>query len=262
MKTNISAVQAYLECPRLWYHKYILKRGIESDSEALRLGTIWHQICADEREIELSDPEWMHSALTEFDLWKLEHPEVKFLGVEVEMEAELGGHTLIGRLDSLIEWNGKLWHGQHKTTAATTNIPIFTKLISRSFHEHGYRLMVEQKYGKPYGGTILFIAKKLSDKAISEGKSPFMVEFLPITPGSALLDDLKRIIDRMCPDSIAPNQFMDPGEESNWGLPVQNPDACGGRFKNHLCEYIDVCEGKMSIKEMGEVDPLKGYKIL
>lgn len=257
MRTNISSVQAYLECPRLWYYKYVLKRGIESDSEALRLGTIWHQICADERDIELSDPEWMHAALTEFDLWKLEHPEVKFLGVEVEMEAELGGHTLIGRLDSLIEWNGKLWHGQHKSTAATTNIPIFSKLISRSFHEHGYRKMVEDKYHKPYGGTILFIAKKLSDKAISEGKSPFMVEFLPITPGSALLDDLATFIGLMESSAHCASQW----QELGW-LPPQNPDACGGRFKNHLCEYIDVCEGKMKIEEMGEVNPLKGYKIL
>ncbi len=260
MKTNISAIQAYLECPRLWYYKYIEKRGIETDSEALRLGTIWHQICAEERDIELSDPEWMHSALTEFDLWKEEHPEVKFLGVEVEMSCQLGSHTLIGRLDSLIEWNGKLWHGQHKTTAATTNIPIFSKLISRSFHEHGYRRMVEDKYGKPYGGTILFIAKKLTDKALSEGKSPFSVEYLPIH--GDLTHDIKRIIDRMAADSVVPNVFSDPGEESNWGLPYQNPDSCGGRFKNHLCDYIDVCEGRMKLETMGEIDPLKGYKIL
>lgn len=256
MKTNISAVQTYLECPRMWYHKYILKRGIETDSEALRLGILWHQICAGEREIELSDPEWMHSALTEFDLWKLDHPEVKFLGVEVEMEAKLGEHTLIGRLDSLIEWNGKLWHGQHKSTAATTNIPIFSKLISRSFHEHGYRLMVEQKYGKPYGGTILFIAKKLTDKALSEGKSPFMVEYLPIPPSSALLESLTQILGLMA-------IVLEDAEDQKFGrLPPQNPDSCGGRFKNHLCEYIDVCEGKMKIEEMGEIDPLKGYKIL
>lgn len=247
MRTNISAIQTYLECPRMWYHKYILKRGIETDSEALRLGTTWHQICASERDIELSDPEWMHAALTGFDLWKEDHPEVKFLGVEVEMSCQLGAHTLIGRLDSLIEWNGKLWHGQHKTTAATTNIPIFSKLISRSFHEHGYRKMVEDKYGKPYGGTILFIAKKLTDKALSEGKSPFSVEYLPIH--GDLMDDLLVIISNMYRANLQ-------------GEYPQNPDSCGGRFKNHLCDYIDVCEGKMKIEEMGSIDPLKGYKLL
>jgi len=260
MRTNISAIQTYLECPRMWYHKYILKRGIETDSEALRLGTTWHQICASERDIELSDPEWMHAALTEFDLWKEDHPEVKFLGVEVEMSCQLGIHTLIGRLDSLIEWNGKFWHGQHKTTAATTNIPIFSKLISRSFHEHGYRKMIEAEGGKPYGGTILFIAKKLTDKALSEGKSPFSVEYLPIH--GDLTNDLAIHINNMeyALHCIAKYE----AEDDKWAewLPPQNPDSCGGRFKNHLCDYIDVCEGKMKIEAMGSIDPLKGYKSL
>jgi hypothetical protein len=43
------------------------------------------------------------------------------------------------------------------------------------------------------------------------------------------------------------------------GLPPQNPSACGGKYGNKLCQYIDACEGRADISSYPEMDPFEGY---
>lgn len=269
MRTNISAVMLFQECPRKWYYKYILGRGEEKASDALSDGKLWHAVCAGEIPLPPDAPDWMGRAHEELEAWVAAHPDVEILGNEIPLERALGRHFIFGRLDRLVRWNGKLWHWQHKTLSGTVPIPVYTRMVARSYHEHAYKYLVgAQRNGEtfataPYGGTILAIARKVTQNPRrGEPKNPLVVEYLSLPDSGPMLKDLISVIDLM--DRYAPP----PSSAGGTGIPLtlssalqppQNPGACGGAFRNSLCEYIDVCDMRRSITTMGTIDPLEGY---
>lgn len=263
MKANISSINDYLLCPRKWYYRHILGRGEESRSPALSDGKLWHAVCAGEVEMPLDAPDWMQRAHDELGGWMAKHPDVEILGNEITLESPLSHHFIFGRLDRLVRWNGKLWHWQHKTLAAGVPAAVFTRMQARAFHEHAYKHLVLRHYpDEPYGGTILSMARKFTQNPKKgEPKNPFSVEYLSLPDSGPLLRDMVRVLDDMARYGPPPSSG---GSKltivSNAIWPPQNPNACGGAFRNSLCEYIDVCDLRRSINEMDEVDPLEGYK--
>jgi len=268
VRVNVSAVQTYLECPRKWYYKYVRERGIDEDSEALRLGILWHKVAAGDMEVPLDAPEWMHRAKEDFDTWLADHSDVEVLAKETKLETQLGGHTIFGTPDCVLRWNGMLWHGQHKTISPQTPLDVYKRMVGRSYHEHIYKKMILETYAPcpmdvgipaapaPYGGTILMLAIKFTYGPRSKPHgSPFAVEYLGIRDNAEILGSLSRVIDQMEASPGWPPHLVNGLEQ----LPPQNPDACGGRNKNKLCVYVDTCDGRTPIERMPHFDPLARY---
>ena len=190
MRINISALNRYLECPRKWYYEYILGRGRASRSQALLDGILWHEVVSGEGELPEDAPPWMKPAFEAWLEWREKHSDIVILATELPLEAPLGPHTLFGRLDALVTWEGKVWHLQHKTMAKSRPLDVLVRTQKRSFHEHAYKHLVE--YNKPvrvpervdgvypaapYGGTILVVCKKITTAL------PIHVEYLTINGG-------------------------------------------------------------------------------
>ena len=258
MRINISALNKYLECPRKWWYEYVLGRGRTSRSQALADGILWHQIVSGEVDLPGDAPPWMKPAYEAWEDWQETHSDVLILCREMTLEAPLGPHTLFGRLDALVEWEGKLWHLQHKTMAKSRPLDVLIRTQKRSFHEHAYAHLV--KHNKPvraservngvypaipYGGTILVVCKKITTAL------PIHVEYLTINGGhDEAMREMLTIIDRMTWDRAEGQKF----------LPFQNRNSCAGPYLNSLCWAIDACDGLRSIDSYDEIDPLEGYK--
>ena len=261
MRINISALNRYLECPRKWWYEYILGRGRASRSQALLDGILWHQIVSGEAELPEDAPPWMPDAYDAWLEWEAAHPDIKILDTEVTLEAPLGPHTLFGRLDALVTWEGKAWHLQHKTMAKSRPLDVLVRTQKRSFHEHAYKHLVE--YNKPvrapervdgvyppvpYGGTILVVCKKITTAL------PIHVEYLTNNGGhEEAMVDIEQLASMMA------------SETGDWGdnpilFPIQNRNSCAGPYLNSLCWAIDACDGIRRIDTYDEIDPLEGYK--
>jgi len=265
MKANISQLNLYMECPRKWYFKYVLKKGIESSSQALLDGLDWHDLMESNPSSDLSiregDPLWMKAGYDSWLAWKeqAKRDGFEFLGKEIELEAPLGPYTLFGRLDALVKWNGLLWHLQHKTVAPTKPISTYQRYVAKSWHEHGYQHLIEnaskdgEKFAtSPYGGCLLVICRKLADKTMKgysdAGLSNLVVSYLSLPDHIRTMRDIEDVVGRM--------EYLD---LRNTTFPPGNPNMCAGFYGNSLCQYIDVCDGHGSIEDFPSIDPLKGY---
>jgi hypothetical protein len=245
MIVNVSSVNLFNKCPRMWSYRVL---GY-SDPETLarEQGTLWHECCANEAPPPETAPGWMHAAWEAKEKWMLEHPDVQVMANELELSAPFQGSLLRGRLDRLIKWNGTYWHWQWKTAAASKNVGVYTRLISRSFHEHAYRFLAIHHGWTPYGGSFLAVARKLSDAALDRGESPLFVTPLPTSSNNAaLLEDLATHIAAMAPWEA---QILAGG-----ALPPQNPEACGGFYGNSPCHFIDVCDGRVDLTALARRD--------
>jgi len=172
--------------------------------------------------------------------WQAAHPEVEVIGNEMELEAPFGRHTLKGRLDRIVRWNGLYWHWQWKTAAANKNLEAYTRLIARSFHEHGYRHLAIHAGYVPYGGSWLGVARKHSQAALDRGENPLFVTPLPTGSNNAsLLADLETHIDAMAE--------WETKALAGGALPPQAPEHCGGFYGNSPCHFLDVCDGRVGL---------------
>lgn len=259
MRINISALNRYLECPRKWYYEYILGRGRASRSQALLDGILWHQVVSGEVELPGDAPPWMKPAFEAWLEWKEKHSDITILGTELPLEAPLGPHTLFGRLDALVDWEGKLWHMQHKTMAKSRPLDVLIRTQKRSFHEHAYKHLITHtilKDGRlptvtgahvdrPYGGTILVVCKKITTAL------PIHVEYLTINGGhEEAMTEVLTVVSRMAWDKAEARRFS----------PFQNRNSCAGPYLNSLCWAIDACDRLRPIDSYDEIDPLEGYK--
>lgn len=238
MIINISSVNLFLECQRKWGYR-VLEHS-EPETQAMADGTLWHDCCAKGTPPPETAPQWMHAAWEAHLAWHADHPDIEFLGNEVELEAPFGSHTLKGRLDGIVKWNGLYWHWQHKTVPQGKNLALYSRLIARSFHEHGYRHLAIHAGYEPYGGSWLECARKLSNAALDRGEGSLFVTPLPTTANNAgLLRDLETHIDRMAEWE---SRILAGGE-----LPPQVPDACGGFHGNSPCHFLDVCDDRVGL---------------
>jgi hypothetical protein len=240
MVINVSQVNEWLGCQAYWKHRNVSKRGVEpTEGSALSLGTRWHQLVAGEAQLHnpedsFQDPYWMRAGLDAWHLWVQEHPGIEILEREVVYQRSLDEHVLIGTLDALVRWGGALWHLQHKSLTPGVPISVFAQLQARSLHEHGYKYLV----GPEYRGTILVICRKLTKG------DPLCVEYIkPKGDHARMLATISATATRM--------ERVIRGEAQA----IENPNACAGPYRNHLCEYIGVCNGDVDITSLPERGP-------
>jgi hypothetical protein len=226
-------------------------------STALDVGTIWHQaMFAKEEHLNINEVLSKIEASPEaWEEWRntLEKalPFVKFmdgevgLGSEVELEIPdfVGKIPLKGRLDRIVKWNGKIYHRQYKTLAASKPISVFMELQRTDWHECGYHAMLETKYPlEEIGGTILYIARKMS-KTFFNKESPELALVYPppiMTRRSNVIDEAFNTMQRVGKNIIN-------AVEHGLGEIDKHPHACGGPNQNSMCPYRNVCFGNLSI---------------
>ena len=264
MKISVSQIKRHIECPMKAHFEYTLLRGQDKRAVALDIGSLAHLVLeakltkvadwrklTDEYLAELP-PEVSVEVGEEFDvlapsleLW--EPPDDwEILGTEVEMEIPCGRHTIVGRLDAPIRWNGSLWHLQHKTLGATVPLGAFCEQQRTDWHESVYHRMLQRAYPDNVEGTVLNIIRKLSAKRLAENPRDALVppQYLPRTDElvSEALDDLSQLIDD-----------IEAGRDGTRRI-IKCRSACAGPYRNSLCAYKPVCDGDVEISSDMFVD--------
>lgn len=249
MLISVSQIKRYMECPAKAHYEYTLHRGGLRKSEALELGSLVHiffdavlsgkvwEVEIEEalaalepiQSVELSEAfDILRPAL---ELWKPQD-DWRVVSVEQELQIPCGSHTLVGRLDGIVEWNGGYWHLQHKTLGATVPVGVYCEQQRTDWHESVYHRMAESAGYRPFLGTILNIVRKLSAKAVVANPASSIVppQYLPRTTEDVdgALSDLEQTI----------NDIADPTRRI-----VKNRCACAGPYRNSLCEFKPVCDG-------------------
>lgn len=275
MKVNVSAVLDYLECPSKWFMRYVCCRSPQGTGKAIRFGNRWHDMC--EADAWSRDPadEPHETLLLRLARWALQRElrrwDIEILAREKTFTATLppkivreitgNTHEIMGRLDALVRWNGQTWHMQYKTMAQSKDIHFFQRIVARSYHEHAYKHLAINNGYADYAGTILVCVRKLSRKAIKDGKP--ILSILPIAipdrPGAIL--ELAAAADAMQALMHRSTSPMHTWEEYLPRVP-QNPQACDGFFHGPAtrCPYLDVCDGLAYPDSIPRVDPLERYK--
>lgn len=241
MLINISALETWLACRRLWHYTYELKRGHELSTDYFTEGKNWHALCEGVRQLEVADPYWMHEGFKQWTLWLEEHPEFVLRDKELTLKAPLGEHTILGRLDALATWMGQYFHVQYKTLRPNANVHMQSCLKQHSYHELAYRYLAEAHGYTPWGGTLLVTVRK-----VTQG-NPLIVQ--PLCPESSetFKEDIAEL-ERYC------NEM--------YFLPRhRNRKACFGQFESRPCQYMNVCFGPDKIEDFPERDPLKDYHL-
>ena len=256
MKISVSQIKRFVECNMKAHYEYTLLRGGAKRAMALDIGSLAHLAL----EAKLKGEPWIQ--VTDEYLASLP-PEVsvevgedfailapslalwappddwEILGTEVEMEIPCGKHTIVGRLDAPIRWNGSLWHLQHKTLGATVPVGVFCEQQRTDWHECVYHRMLQRTYPDNVEGTVLNIIRKLSTKRLAENPADALVppQYLPRTDElvSEALDDLSQLIDD-----------IEAGRNGTRRI-IKCRSACAGPYRNSLCIYKPVCDGDVDI---------------
>jgi len=265
MRANISMVKDYLACPRLWYYRDHLKRGLGGEGGAVEYGTMFHAAGAAKLKGKLDEwlqteihdpylygqtPRWGSDALLEFTkcspyLKNLEIPPDWHVAlVEQAISCKLRhDHILEGRLDALVKWNGGWWSVQWKTCGQGVNISTYAEGIRVGWHEIAYQHLAEQCGYTPFMGTILITVKKLSMKKLDEGVQPIAIQYLAREHSMVeeRMNHLVSILDFMAEDALASD--ADPYHT------IKNPEACLGRWGKKKCQYFPICHEHSSIDD-------------
>lgn len=263
MKINISNLRTYLECPTKAFYEHTLRRGPITKSLALELGSLWHSMmetrlkgdsikaveagaqlavaCISESDLREKLDKGLTAILPAFREWQ-QPDDWKIIAVEKELEAPLGpDHTLQGRLDALVYWNGSYWHLQHKTVSASTPLALYYAYMERDWHECAYQYLAERNGYTPYAGTILNTVRKLSAKRMAENpKAALAIQYIPRDNRqvSKAIWDITTIAERIDDDNVSTTEDI-----------IQNRSACMGRYGNSPCPYLQVCNNIISITD-------------
>jgi hypothetical protein len=261
---NISLLKQWLECPTKAYYQSIINRVLPTKPKALDLGTMWHQAMwarsnnMDVKKV-LGTLDIPAETWTEWDNTLARAlPLVEFMDGEEELAAEKGlsipnfikGLPLVGTLDNIVKWNGKIWHRQYKTLGGTTPVAVFAELQRTDWHECGYHKMLQLEYPEEtIGGTILYSVRKLSPKQFKENPAGCIVEPLIMTRSQEIVEGA---LDDMY--EVAENILNNIGDAK---MPLRYPSSCGGPFRNLMCSYREVCYGnkKISSNDFISVEP-------
>jgi hypothetical protein len=267
LKVNTSWLKRHRQCPAQAHYEYVLKRipdedkAVALDAGSLfhkamdllhgppnELGETWNMAQVDEEitrmlgagEIGLGGyDEWCESLRLVAKEWT-PPSDWEFLATEKEYEVTLpNGIVCRGILDSVIRWNGKIWHGQYKTTHASTKEAVYAEIQRTDWHECVYHRMLQNAYPSDIiGGTILILVKKLSAKRVSAAPLAGLTLWY---------------LDRS--DEVVANALVDMAMETNTIIQemksvrrvTRDPQQCGGPYKNRLCPYREVCVGTEDI---------------
>lgn len=163
----------------------------------------------------------------------------EILSVEEELEVPCGAHTIVGRLDSVVRWNGAVWHLQHKTVPTNKALPIYAEQQRTDWHECVYQRMSEGRY-ENVAGTLLNCIRKISLKTARERPiSAFERFFLPRTEQQ--INEAFADIEQEINDIQA--------EQDGARRIIKNRAFCAGAYGNRLCAFKEVCDGNGDIND-------------
>ncbi len=258
-------------CQQKFVYECGLERGVGSYSEPLDLGTLLHSIFearllgTDWREARYAceaklvksrprgfDDAWAGAVSFVDDIepwideWAPEFP-LEVVAVEKEFRASLGGLELAGRVDGIVRWNGQLWPLQHKSMAQSKVVHVFAEKQRTDWHEIFYQHCIEQMFpGERVGGTMLHCVRKLSKKALGEGKNPFSWHYLARTEAIQAegMRDIQATL--WAAHSLLHNvtSLHLPLDTYPYALAIKNREACGGFYGSSLCPFKGVCDGE------------------
>ena len=241
MRTSISHMKEHMMCPMFAHLRNVVRRSRPDTAVALEVGTLTHAFLAKKlggtpisEPVIVSDRAAAEFAvlLPQLEKWKLPN-DIKIVHVEHELSMPIGEHEMVGTLDAIVKYNDMFWHLQHKTLAATIPVATFIEQQATDWHEQGYGLMAIHNGFTPWGGSILNVLRKRKFQA---GQSQFetMLHFLPFNEKLAneALEDMYRVL-----------------EEMKHGRPIKNRAACGGPYRNSLCQYKGVCDHELEITD-------------
>jgi hypothetical protein len=128
-------------------------------------------------------------------------PKLNCAATEIQLSAPLGGHTLIGTPDAILDNNPDpgFDSGQWKTCQGGQDIERQCDAVRWSYHEAAYRYLMNHN-GYPCRGTTLGIYKKLTKAELVAGANPFYLIQLPAVPkewDQEVLSELEIWADRM-----------------------------------------------------------------
>lgn len=264
MKFNISSVKDYLKCEAYAHYAHDLRRvKSSSGSRALTTGIIWHKVMEEYLKSEdidacdriaaaecsaISDVKLnadvtrdLSGLMLGLEVWQ-KPVDWQVHATEIELSGEiLGGHTLVGTLDGLVQWNGFWWHVQHKTISETQNLPVYWDYMTRDWHECGYQYLAKVLGYEPYAGTLLITARKMP-MVRAQAKRQNIITHNFLTRSDQVVDkairDLGEIATRWeAKKAVGSSAFL------------QNRDQCAGPFRNSPCQYLGVCNGVHSLDD-------------
>ena len=254
MEISISEIKDHNLCPMYHWNRWKEeRRAVEEQSEAVTLGTYAHTHLADmmkgrtlrlgaekltaaERAVDTALVAWstqyfhVDSALLPWD---------EVLLVEEPLHLQLTDDiTLVGIPDAIVKSQGTLWHVQHKTIAQTIPVGVFTQGVAVSLHECGYAALIKNHYPNvPYGGTMLNIVRRMSEKRISDNPLQSLhLEFIPMSDA--------RIADGIADITLKARQIL---SEYQGERVEKRRESCTGLYRNKLCGYYDSCWRGVSI---------------
>jgi len=228
VKFNISQIIEFEKCPVRWYFRYVMRRVPRSTYEAwpLVLGTHTHKFferffsnflpqhhaanlfldeCLNSNDLQPIDKRVKQAAQAEMMAtalrrWKSDY-EFKTLNTEEVLEAPLGGHTLVGRLDRRVEYMSSMMHYQIKTMGTSTNLDAFITSRRRNSHELGYAYLIQKNFGElPSKMFLNGIRKTTLNVLNSKPETVYVQEFIPLSEDqiSGFLADTVRTFESMC----------------------------------------------------------------
>ena len=245
------------------HYEYTLHRGGLRKPDALEVGALvhialdailreamWEPIVEEAlaelepvRAVELS--ELVDELRPAIAAWK-KPEDWRVIGSEMELSVPCGPHTIVGRLDAVVEWNGSFWNLQHKTLGASVPVAVYCEQQRTDWHESVYHRMAERASFVPFAGTILNIVRKLSAKRIAEFPNDALIppQYLPRSDADVdeAFQDLQQLIDDIATQGDGGRRV------------VKCRSSCAGPFRNSLCVYKPVCDGDDVISSENYMD--------
>ena len=134
-----------------------------------------------------------------------------------------GGPLFVGRVDGLVNWNGRLFVLEHKTTSRVTQA--YMDKWRMDFQTPGYVYAIRELTGLPIVGTLINVAAW--HKNIVPDKTFFRV---PVTRNPGQMKMWKTQTIRWY------QKYQEARESGEWDM---NDGSC--TMYNQVCPYMDIC---------------------
>jgi hypothetical protein len=258
MRFNISQLQNFVMCPQYMVNHDILRWGLAGESPSLTLGTMFHKAMEAKLRGEEIPPvvallgacenpapgaaeDWAKHDLTAVLMnWDIpDAREPRF--IEKELEAPLGAHTLVGRLDAIDWLDGYWWSEQHKTY--TSDLSALIDKVRLSWHECAYQYLMEKNGYTPTAGTILNACQKLPGYQMipdpETGKKHRRTVELPDRVAAFSTHYVTRTPEDLGVQLANIEYYANLMEEMALGFPIRQTGSCFSHARR--CQYYTTC---------------------